>query len=91
MTNPSNLLQRAAELKDQAGRTWGLRATDLERARAIMLANGVTEPSIVDGELRFAASEASGFTESCATTVSSTIHARRRASRIASSSLAAGR
>jgi ABC-2 type transport system ATP-binding protein len=46
-----------AELKEQAGRTWRLRATDLDRAHTIMLATGVTEPSIVDGELRFAASE----------------------------------
>ncbi len=45
------------ELKEQAGRTWRLRATDLDRARTIMLANGVTEPSTVDGELHFASSE----------------------------------
>jgi ABC-2 type transport system ATP-binding protein len=46
-----------AELKAQAGRTWRLRATDLDRARTITLAHGVSELTVVDAELRFAASE----------------------------------
>ena len=46
-----------AELKEQAGRTWRLRPTDLERARSIALATGVTDLSATDGELQFAANE----------------------------------
>ena len=46
-----------AELKEQAGRSWRLRPSDLERARSIALANGVTELNATDGELQFAASE----------------------------------
>ncbi len=46
-----------AELKEQAGRTWRLRTTDLERARAIALAGGAADLSTADGELHFAAGE----------------------------------
>jgi ABC-2 type transport system ATP-binding protein len=46
-----------AELKEQAGRTWRLRPTDLERARTIALAAGADELTQSDGELRFAAGE----------------------------------
>jgi ABC-2 type transport system ATP-binding protein len=45
------------ELKEQAGTTWRLRATDPERARAIALAGGATDLGVVDGELHFTASE----------------------------------
>jgi ABC-2 type transport system ATP-binding protein len=46
-----------AELKEQAGRTWRLRPSDVERARAIALANGVTDLGAANDELHFTASE----------------------------------
>jgi len=46
-----------AELQERAGRTWRLRTSDTERARAIALANGIADPAAVDGEIRFAADE----------------------------------
>jgi ABC-2 type transport system ATP-binding protein len=45
------------ELRRRAGRTWRLRTSDPERARAIALAHGVADASAVDGEIRFAAEE----------------------------------
>jgi len=44
-------------LKEQAGRTWRLRATDGGRARAIALARGIAGLDDTDGDLRFAADE----------------------------------
>jgi len=46
-----------AELKERAGKTWRLRATDPDRARMIALAGGATDLSAVDGELHFTAAE----------------------------------
>jgi ABC-2 type transport system ATP-binding protein len=46
-----------AELRERAGRTWRLRATDQERARSIALASGIAEVTALDGELLFAADE----------------------------------
>jgi ABC-2 type transport system ATP-binding protein len=45
------------ELKQRAGTSWRLRATEPERARLIAIAQGVGEPSLDAGELRFAAEE----------------------------------
>jgi ABC-2 type transport system ATP-binding protein len=45
------------ELKERAGKTWRLRATDPERARMIALAGGATDLSVVDRELQFTAAE----------------------------------
>ena len=46
-----------ADLKEQAGRTWRLRAADPERARAIALAAGANDVGVVDGEVHFTAAE----------------------------------
>jgi ABC-2 type transport system ATP-binding protein len=46
-----------AELRERAGRTWRLRASDQERARSIALAHGVRELSAMNGDLLFAADE----------------------------------
>ncbi len=43
------------QLKQTAGRTWQLQTTDLERARAIALAQGLRELAISGDELHFAA------------------------------------
>ena len=46
-----------AELRERAGRTWRLRASDQQRARSIALAHGVGDLAAMDGELHFAADE----------------------------------
>ncbi len=46
-----------AELRERAGRTWRLRASDPERARSMALAHGVSDLAATDGELLFAADE----------------------------------
>jgi ABC-2 type transport system ATP-binding protein len=46
-----------AELKERAGMTWRLRATDLDRARTVALASGASDLNAVDGELHFTAAE----------------------------------
>jgi ABC-2 type transport system ATP-binding protein len=45
------------ELKQTGGRTWRLRTTDPERARALALAHGAADLELVDGELRFSAGD----------------------------------
>src|SRR5205085_2563033 len=44
---------RLDELLHSAGSEYRLRTTDQERARAVLLAHGIAEPNLVNGELRF--------------------------------------
>jgi ABC-2 type transport system ATP-binding protein len=46
-----------AELKQTSGRTWRLRTTDPERARAVALNHGLRDLNPTDGQLEFAADE----------------------------------
>jgi ABC-2 type transport system ATP-binding protein len=46
-----------SELRERAGTTWRLRASDPARARAVALAHGVPDVVESEGELRFAADE----------------------------------
>jgi ABC-2 type transport system ATP-binding protein len=46
-----------AELRERAGRTWRLRVSDVERARTMALAQGMSDVAATDGELLFAADE----------------------------------
>ncbi len=48
---------RLDELLRTAGGGYALRTTDLERARTVLLANGVDTVELLDGELRFRAEE----------------------------------
>jgi ABC-2 type transport system ATP-binding protein len=47
-----------ADLLQSAAGGYRLKATDLERARAVLLARGIESVNLVDGELRFQADEA---------------------------------
>jgi ABC-2 type transport system ATP-binding protein len=49
---------RLAELLESGGGDYRLRTTDQERARALLLAHGVADAVLVDGELRFRAEPA---------------------------------